>query len=259
MKKILAALTLSALIFTACTETDTPVTVNLSRTTATEITTPNVHSHMMLTVSNTTTNEATIQWEHTETTPVAGWTYNVDGSFASSGTLTIPANGSVDVMLMVIPNGNTGTGAGMLKFYDSKDQTLSMKTFTYYVTTVTQYFEVITTTPTSQSIRPSDPPETDYKMKVYNPNTMDMTVNWNSMMGAGHPAPWVVNVCDPLTCFGPAIIDGDFLVPAGDSVDFKFTFKHVATSGTGTATANFYVATDSLFSATSQTVTHTVQ
>jgi PBP1b-binding outer membrane lipoprotein LpoB len=39
MKKILAALTLSALIFTACTETETPVTVNLSKTTATEVTT----------------------------------------------------------------------------------------------------------------------------------------------------------------------------------------------------------------------------
>lgn len=258
MKKILAALTLSALIFTACTETDTLVTVDLSRTTATEVTTPNTHSHMMLKVSNTTANEATIQWEHTETTSVVGWTYNVGGSFASSGALTIPANGSVDVMLMVIPNGNAGTGAGALKFYDSKDQALSMKTFTYSVTTVSQYFEVITTTSTSQTIRPSDPPETDYKMKLYNPHAADITVNWNSVMGAGHPAPWVVNVCDPLTCFGPAIIDGDFLVPAGDSVDFKFTFQHVSTSGTGAATANFYVATDSLFSLTPQTVTHTV-
>jgi hypothetical protein len=258
MKKILAALTLIALIFTACTEPDTPVTVNLSRTTATEVTTPNVHSHMMLTVSNTTTNETTIEWEHTETTPVAGWTYNVGGSFASSGALTIPANGSVDVMLMVIPNGNAGTGTGTLKFYDSKDQALSMKTFTYSVTTISQYFEVITTTPTSQSIRVNDS-ITDYKMKLYNPNAADITVNWNSMMDASNPSAWVINVCDPLTCFGPAIIDGDFLVPAGDSVDFKFTFNHVATSGLGSATANFHVATDSLFSLTSQTVNHTVQ
>jgi hypothetical protein len=259
MKKILAALTLIALIFTACTEeTKTPVTVSLSKTTATELGLATNHSHMMITVSNTTSSEATIQWERTETTAVTGWTYNVNGSSTASGTLTIPANGSVEVTLMVIPNGNIGVGAGMLKFYDSEDQAFSMKTFSYTLTTISQYFEVITVSPTSQSVRITDP-NTDYKMKLYNPNTADIAVNWNSTMGAGHPAPWVVNVCDPLTCFGPAIINGDFMVPAGDSVDFKFTFDHEATLGTGSATVNFYVPTDSILSITSQTVNHTVQ
>lgn len=258
MKKILAGLTLIALIFTACTETETPVTVNLSKTTATELTTINTHSHMMIMVSNTTDNEATIQWEHEETTPVSGWTYNVNGSSSASGTLTIPANGSVDVMLMVIPNGNAGTGAGMLKFYDSNDQALSMKTFSYTVTTVSQYFELITISPTSQSVRPSDP-DTDYKMRVYNPNGSEINVNWASAMDASNPASWLINVCDPFTCFGADVVDGTFPIAAGDTVDFKFTFNHVSTSGNGAATANFFIATDSTASLTSQTVNHTVQ
>lgn len=258
MKKILAGLTLIALIFTACTETETPVTVNLSKTTATELTTINTHSHMMIMVSNTTDNEATIEWEHTETTAVSGWTYNVNGSAAASGTLTIPANGSVDVMLMVIPNGNAGAGAGMLKFYDSKDQALSMKTFSYTVTTVSQYFELITISPTSQSVRPSDP-DTDYKMKLYNPNASEVNVNWASSMNASNPTSWLVNVCDPITCFGSDVVDGSFAIPAGDTVDFKFTFNHVSTSGNGGATADFFIATDSTASLTSQTVIHTVQ
>jgi hypothetical protein len=259
MKKILAALTLIALIFTACTEeTKTPVTVSLSKTTATELTTTSTHSHMMITVSNTTTNEATIQWERTETTAVTGWTYNVNGSSTASGTLTIPANGSVDVMLMVMPNGTAGAGAGMLKFYDSEDQALSMKTFSYAVTTTSQYFEVITVSPTSQSVRPSDP-DTDYKMKLYNPNASEVNVNWASVTDATNPSSWIVNICDPFTCFGPAVVDGTFPIPAGDSVDFKFTFNHASTSGIGAATATFYVATDSVPSLTSQAVNHTVQ
>lgn len=259
MKKILAALTLIALIFTACTEeTKTPVTVNLSKTTATELSLENSHSHMVVTVSNTTANEATIQWERTETTAVTGWTYNVNGNSTASGTLTIPANGSVDVTLMVMPNGNAGAGAGMLKFYDAEDQALSMKTFSYTVTTISQYFELITISPTSQSVRPSDP-DTDYKMRVYNPNTADVTVNWFSKMDTNNPSSWIVNVCDPFTCFGPAIVDGTFPVPAGDTVDFKFTFNHASTNGNGGATANFFIATDSTASLTSQTVNHTVQ
>jgi hypothetical protein len=258
MKKILATLALIALIFTACTETETPVTVSLSKATEAKVTTTNTHSHMMITVSNATANEAEIQWEHTETTTVTGWTYNVNGSSTASGTLTIPANGSVDVMLMVMPNGNAGTATGMLKFYDSKDQALSMKTFNYTVTTITQYFEVITVSPISQSIRPNDS-ITDYKMKIYNPHAANIDVSWTSTMGATNTPNWVINVCDPLTCFGSDIINGTFLVAAGDSADFKFTFDHKSTSGDGSATANFYVATDSILSITSQTVNHNVQ
>lgn len=259
MKKILAALTFVALIFTACTEeTNTPVTVSLSKTTATELGLANSNSTMMFTVSNTTANEATIEWEHDETTSVTGWTYSTNGSSATSGTLTVPANGSVDLTFMVMPNSTAGVGVGMLKFYDASNQALTLQTFSYTLTTVSQYFEVITTSPTSQSIRPSDP-DTDYKMKLYNPNTSDITLNWASTVDASNPSSWIINVCDPFTCFGPAIVDGTFEVPAGDSVDFKFTFNHASTSGNGTATANFYVATDSAGSMTSQTVNHTVQ
>lgn len=259
MKKILAALTLVALIFTACTEeTKTPVTVSLSKTTATELGLANSHSHMMITVSNSTSEEATIQWERTETTTVSGWTYDVNGSSAASGTLTIPANGSVDVTLMVMPNGNAGVGAGMLKFYDSEDQALTMKTFSYTLTTVTRYFEVITIDPTAQTVRPSAG-DTDYKMKVYNPNASDIDVSWNSAAGASNPSSWILNVCDPTICFPPSVVSGTFAVPAGDSVDFKFTFNHASTVGNGTATANFYVASDSTGSLTPQMVTHTVQ
>ncbi|CAA6798920.1 MAG: Unknown protein [uncultured Aureispira sp.] len=258
MKKILAALSLIALLFTACKETETPVTVDLSENTATEVTTINSHSHMMVTVSNTTDNEATIQWEHSVTTPVTGWIYTINGSTMASGTLTIPANGSVDVTLMVMPDGVAGAAAGMLKFYDAKDQALSMQTFSYTVTTVTQYFELINITPTSQSIRPNDP-DTDYKMKIYNPSNADINVNWTSTMGTTNPSSWVVDICDPFQCFPPGVLDGSFPVPAGDSVDFKFTFKHGTTSGNGTATANFFIATDSLNSLTSQMVDHTVQ
>lgn len=259
MKKILAALTLVTLFLTACTEENkTPVTVSLSKTTATELGLASSNSNMMVTVSNTTANEATIQWERTETTAVTGWTYSVNGSTMASGTLTIPANGSVDVALMVMPNGNAGAGAGMLKFYDAEDQGLSTQTFSYTLTTVSQYFELITIDPTSQTVRTGDP-DTDYKMRVYNPNASDITVNWFSDMGTNNPSNWIINVCDPFTCFGPAIVDGDFQVPAGDTVDFKFTFNHLSTSGNGTATANFFVATDSIGSATAQMVNHTVQ
>jgi len=260
MKKILAALTLVALIFTACTEEtkDSAVTVSLSKTTATELGLASSHSHMMITVSNPTANEATIQWERVETTAVTGWTYNVNGSSTASGVLTIPANGSVDVTLMVMPNGNAGVGSGMLKFYDAADQTLTEKAFSYTLTTVSQYFEVITIDPTSQTVRTTSP-DTDYKMKVYNPNTSEVTVKWLSTAGASNPSDWVLNVCDPLICFPPNVVSGSFPVPAGDSVDFKFTFNHMSTSGNGTATANFYVGTDSVNSMTPQMVNHTVQ
>lgn len=260
MKKILAALTLVALIFTACTEdTKTPVTVSLSKTTATELGLANSHSHMMITVSNSTSEEATVQWERTETTAVTGWTYSVAGSSAASGTLTIPANGSVDVTLMVMPNGNAGVGAGMLKFYDSEDQALTMQTFSYTLTTVSQYFEVISIDPVSQNNSSSSNSDTDYKMKLYNPNNADIDLNWNFITDAGNPSDWVVNVCDPFNCFPPTVTNGSFPVPAGDSVDFKFTFDHENAAGAGTATANFYVSTDSTNSLTNQMVTLTVR
>jgi hypothetical protein len=258
MKKILAALTLIALIFTACTETETAVTVSLSKTTATELGLASQHSHMMITVSNSTDNEATIQWERSETTPVTGWTYNVNGSSVASGALTIPANGSVEVTLMVIPNGNVGEGSGMLKFYDSEDQSATMKEFNYTLTAVSQYFEVIAIDAVSKSVRTTDPLETDFKLKVYNPNTTDITVNWASEAGASNPTAWILNVCDPFTCFGPAVVDGTFPVPAGDSVDFKFTLNHASTTGTGTAMGSFYIATDSTASLTTQSATLTV-
>jgi len=259
MKKILVALTLVALIFTACIEgQNNAVTVNLSKTTATEVGLASSHSNIMITVSNSTANEATIQWERVETAAVTGWTYNVNGNSTASGVLTIPANGSVDVTLMVMPNGNAGVGSGMLKFYDAADQTLTEQTFNYTLTTVSQYFEVITVDPTSQTIRTSSNPETDYKMKVYNPNASDITLNWYTTVDASNPSNWGINVCDPSACLPPEDIDGNFPVPAGDSVDFKFTFKHNATSGNGTATANFFVATDSIGSMASQMVDLTV-
>jgi hypothetical protein len=261
MKKILAALTFVALIFTACTEetnTPTPVTVSLSKTTATELGLASSHSQMMFTVSNTTANEATIEWEHDETTSVTGWTYSTNGSSATSGTLTVPANGSVDVTFMIMPNSNAGVGTGILKFYDGDNQALTLQTFNYSLTTVTQYFEVITTSPTTLTVSTSDT-ATDYKMKLYNPNASDITLNWNSTVPATNPSNWLINVCDPFTCFGPSVVDGDFPIPAGDSVDFKFTINHVSSRGSATATANFYVATDSVGSLTSQTVTHSAQ
>ena len=259
MKKILAALTLVALIFTACTEeTKTPVTVSLSKTSATELGLANSHSHMKFSVSNSTANEATIQWERVETAAVTGWTYSVNGSSTASGTLTIPANGSVEITFMIMPNGNAGVGTGMLKFYDSEDKTLTEKAFNYSLTTVTQYFEIITIDPTSQTVRSTDG-DTDYKMKVYNPNTADITLNWSSEKGANNPSNWSIVVCDPFQCLPPTVTTGSFPVPAGDSADFKFTINHVSTAGNGTATANFYVATDSAASLVSQMVTHTVQ
>jgi hypothetical protein len=257
MKKILIALTLIALIFTACTQ-QTPVTVNLSKTTATELSLASSHCNMMITLSNTTDNEATIQWERSETTPVTGWTYNVNGSSVASGTLTIPANGSVNVTLMVTPNGNSGVGTGMLKFYDSEDQALTLQTFSYTLTTVAQYFEIITIHPVSQTVRTSDSLKTDFTMKVYNPNTSDVTVNWNFTGGVNNPSAWILNVCDPIACYGSDIFAGGFPISPGDSADFKFTFNHASTTGSGTATGNLYVPTDSLGSLTSQTVTFNV-
>ncbi|BDS13887.1 hypothetical protein [Aureispira anguillae] len=260
MKNVLVALTLVAILFSACKPDDVtvdPVTVNLSKTTATEMGLAANDKHMMITVSNTTDQEATIQWERAETQAVTGWTYDVNGSTAASGTLTIPANSSKDVTLIVTPNGTVGVGIGTLKFYDSANQALTMKTFTYTLTTLSSYFRIAPQGFTSQSVRSNDP-ATDYHIWVVNDNTVPVDVNWARTNEATNPSTWQIAICTDATCYTPAIMNESMTVSPGDSVDFKATIDHQLTTGNGGTTPIFWVAADSVNSVLSQELTHEV-
>lgn len=259
MKNILVALTGVALLFSAC-QTDVtvdPVTVDLSKTTATEMGLASKQKQINVTVKNTTDQEATIQWERTETQSATGWTYDINGSSAASGSLTIGANSSVDVMLKIMPNGNAGVGAGMLKFYDANNQALTMKALTYTMTAVPAFFRLTPQGFASNSVRANDTP-TDYHLWVVNDNSIPVDVQWARTGEASNPSAWQIAVCTDATCYTPAIMTESMTVNPGDSVDFKMTFDHQATTGNGSATPIFWVAADSANSVLTKTFTHEV-
>lgn len=260
MKSILILLTLTVLLFSAC-EVKNTVTVELSRTSSTEFGLVTNDKHIRVIVKNTTDQEATIQWDRTETQAVTGWTYDVNGSAAATGTLTIPANTSKEVVLMVTPNGTLGTGSGTLNFYDAADPSLTSKVFSYTLTTLNSYFRIVPQGFTSQSVR-MNAPAADYHLWIINDNTIPLDVQWARTNEASNPAAWEVAICtqggSDSVCYAPTIITENVTITPGDSMDFKATIDHQATTGNGGTTPIFWIPTDSINSVLSETFTHEV-
>lgn len=256
MKKSIIALAIATFAFGACTPTTNPVTVSLSKTTASEIGLTTSTKQVSLTVTNSSTQNATINWERTETTPVTGWTYMVNSGSADNGTLSIAAGASATVTLTIDPHGFAGTGAGTLKFYDSADQNATMKTFTYSYSSLTSYFTLSPVGSMTRTVKANDPSE-DYHVWVINNNTVPVPLVWRSIANASNPSSWVVTICTDTYCAPPHILSNVFTVAPGDSVDFKATMDHATTMGAGGTTALFFVAADSAASVVSQTVSHT--
>lgn len=257
MKKIILALAVTAFAFGACTTKPNPITVSLSSTSSNQIGLKANTKQISLTVSNSTAQTATINWERAETTPVTGWTYMVNADAAASGTLSIPANSSATVTLAINPNNAVGTGAGTLKFYDAADQTTTMKTFTYNFSSVTNYFTILPVGSMNGSARTNDA-ATDYHISVINSNTIPIDVVWKRTAETANPSVWTVVVCTDLLCWDPTIYSKEMTIAPGDTVDFKATIDHLSTDGSGGTTALFYVASDSAASSATQVITHTV-
>lgn len=258
MKRIILAFAVTALAFGACTTKPTPVTVALSSTSTNQIGLKANTKQVSLTVSNSTAQAATINWERAESTPVSGWTYTVNGGSAASGTLSIPANSSATVTLAINPNNIVGTGVGTLKFYDAADQTATMKTFTYNYSSVTSYFTISPVGQMADTVR-MNAADKDYHIWVINNNTVPVDVVWKRTLETANPSAWTVVVCTDLVCWDPTIYSKEMTLAPGDSVDFKATVGHFATVGVGGTTALFYVASDSLASHVTQTIDHTVE
>lgn len=256
MKKLIAAFAITALAFGSCTTTPTPVTVSLSSASANEIGLVTTTKQVALTVTNSTNQSATINWERTETTAVTGWTYLVNGATGLTGTLSIPAGTSATVTLTINANGLSGTGAGNIKFYDAADQTATMKTFTYNYSTVTSYFSISPVGLMTRSTKYTNPAQ-DYHIWVINNNNVAVPVTWKRTAETANLANWTVVVCTDSDCYTPTIYTEDMMIAPGDSVDFKATVDHLSTAGSGGTTALFYVAADSATSVLSQVISHT--
>lgn len=263
MKKILGAFAVAAVLtFTACEPsqppvTETPITVNLSSTSMTTMGLSSNTKSMTLTVSNTESKDATIKWELEPSSTPPGWTTQVNNNSATEGTITVPANGSVDVMLAINPNNNAGSTMGKLEFYDEADESGTKKEFSYEHTALDAYFTLADQGSLSGSSRSQDPP-TDYKIWIINNNSVDVNMRWERTNESANPSAWQLPVCTDALCFTPADLTKPLTVPAGDSVDFKITVDAQSTTGTGGSTVLFYVPADSANSVVPKVISHQV-
>ena len=248
MKNLFAAVVMTALLLVgACdtTEVVDPVTVTLDKNNVSEMGLASSSKTFELTVSNTSSTEATINWEHTPgATNPSAWTYMINGVSVASGSFVLAAESDVTISVMVMPGATSGEGDGALVFYDASNQSETSTTFNYTYSAVDAYFDIITAGFTTQSVRVSDP-DTDYHLWVKNNNNVEVTVDWMRTNESSNPSEWMIAVCTDATCYTPAIVQETITIAPGDSVDFKTTFSHVSTAGNGTSTPIFYVSSDS--------------
>jgi len=235
----------------------TGVTVQLSSTGDTEVGLASATRSFNFSVSNNSAQAATINWTRTETQVVSGWTYLVNGSNATSGTLNIPAFNSVNVTLQIDGNSIVGHGTGTLEFYDAGFQTTTTQTYTYDYATVTSWFSLSPVGSMTRSISVIDP-ATDYDISVVNNNAVAIPVRWERVANPANPAGWVSLTCAGLDCYSPSVVVENFIIPANSSMDYKLTINHNGIAGVGTVDNVFYVVQDSAFSHRNQLVSHTV-
>ncbi|BDS14244.1 COG1470 family protein [Aureispira anguillae] len=210
-----------------------------------------------ITVANTSNQAATINWIRTETQAVNGWTYSVDGSLATSGSLTILANSSVIVTFEINANGYAGNGVGKIAFYDSLFQANTTQYFSYDFLAIDTWFVLRPVGLMTRSVMINDP-DTDYHLWVINNNSIPVDVRWRRNDNGSNPTAWTSAICTDAICWAPSIISERMTIAPNDSVDFKYTLGHQATVGTGGATLEFYAPTDRTYSHRSQIVNHTV-
>jgi hypothetical protein len=262
MKKILLAFLAVALIFTACTtETVAPIVVGLSATSSSDITLPSSTKTIQVSVTNSSSEAATIKWERAAVTAgPSAWTYMVGSSSAMTGSITIAAGATTDVSVMIDPNGATGSTSGTLTFYDEADKVATTKVFAYSLSTVNSYFTTSPVGSLSQSARATN--TQDYHISVINPNSVPVTLQWARTNETGNPTGWTVLVCTDELCYTTSILtEAISLGPTGstiqpnDTVDFKATFDPTSVVGNGSTTALFYMMGDSANSA----ITHLIQ
>jgi len=265
MKKILMAVLAAATIFSACTtETPDPVVVGLSATSSSDITLPASTKTIQVSVTNSSSEAATINWERAEVTAgPAVWTYMVESSSAMTGTVTIAAGATVDISVMIDPNGAAGSTSGTLTFFDDADKAATTKVFTYSLSTVSSYF---TTSPIGNlngSVRATDPH--DYHISVINPNSVPVTLQWARSNESANPAGWSIVVCTDEQCYTESVMTeaislgpagSTATVPPNDTVDFKATFDPNSVLGNGSTTALFYMTSDSANSVVSHLIQH---
>jgi len=254
MKKVLFALFAVTLIFGACQKPADPVSVALSKTSQTEATTKDITKNMSFTVTNNTENSATINWERSATSDPSGWMYMVNGDAANSGSFTIEAGATVDITLEVDPNGNMGTAAGMIDFYDADHKDETMQSFTYSVETVAAFFEITPVGLMTDSERATN--SKDYHIWVKNNTSYDVTVTWRTIDNSSNPSQWNTVICTDLTCYTPDITMETMDISPADSVDFKATFEPGGVDGMGGLEALFYVESDSGMTVVSQNISH---
>ncbi len=261
MKKTLVALAATTLIFAACEKTPDPVTVSLSSLTATESTLANSPKTVMVTISNTTDQSATIKWERSETTSPAGFTYMVNGSSDNASEIKLDGNETVEVKLMVNPNGNTGTATGTLSFYDKDNQSSTTQSFAYSVSTVSDLFVIQPVGPTSSSARAAGGADgqggKDYYINVINPTQSTITVTWEKVETT-LPTGWNIPICTDEACYSPSIFTQTMTMEPSDTVVYKATFTPSGNVGAGEMDAIFYVADDSAATHKNQILMHSV-
>jgi hypothetical protein len=248
MKNLFAAVVLAALLLVGACDTAEvidPVTVSLDKNSVTELGLASSSKTFELIVSNTSPNEATVNWEHTPgTMNPSAWTYMINGATATSGSFVLASEASVTISVMVMPGATVGDGDGELVFYDASNQSETSMSFNYTYSAIAAYFEIAAAGFTTQSVRVSDP-DSDYHLWVKNTNNIPVTVDWMRTNESANPSEWMIAVCTDATCYTPAIVQESMTIAAGDSVDFKTTFSHVSTVGNGTSTPIFYVSSDS--------------
>jgi hypothetical protein len=255
MKKIfLALIVITAFMFGACTREVVPVTVSLSQNAVSEMFLSSVNSKtVVVSIENTTNDDAEINWEREAIDNPAGFTYMVNGAAAMSGVLTVVAGESIDVMLMVHPNGNTGLASGSIKFYDSRDMDQTIQTYTYSLRSITEWFTISANGLLTNSNKASS--DADYYINVVNPNPEAVGITWRKV--DAFDSNWQSTVCTNGNCCLPVDYSKDMAVGPNETVNFKMTIRPNGVVGNGTVDALFFVPADSTNTVASLQINHT--
>lgn len=245
-------------LLVACTPPTNPVQISVPITSVSKVGLASQSVVMKIKVRNTSNQDATIHWERTALQTILGWAYTVDGATASTGTVNIPANSSVEVELGINPNGQAGEGQGILEFYDPLDRQMTSKTVQYTLTALTDYFRLNLASDAHQTGYSSMEPDYNHQVWVVNDNSIPVRVEWARTQEARNPAVWGVAAKTHLICYAVPVIRDYVDVPPMDSIPFKICFYHNGVAGTASSRSVFWVATDSLPSVRSQLFTYTV-
>ena len=253
--KIFSFLILIALVFGACQEEVEPVTVSLSQTeTSGMFLSSDMNKSVTVSITNNESNAAEITWERVVTNEPTGFTYMVNGTANMSGTVTVAAGATVDVTLMIHPNGNTGLASGMIQFYDAVDKAGTMQTYTYSLRAITEWFTATAVGLLTDSDRANN--VKDYYIDVANPNLGTVWVT-GRMVNNTFPTGWQPIIATHLTCCTIQEYILDMPVAPNSTTQFKITIHPNGVVGNGTVDVLFFVGGDSTNTVSSLQIDHT--